>query len=301
MTDRPRPDFLAPVGPEERNPWRIVAWVCAAVAAYLLTRDLMSLTAVLVLPEAARDTIRANRPLSGAYRLELEATIFGCVVLAHTVRSIAVLAFSRNLMRRPAWTFITPMRPWSFALMAQGIAAGVVLIGASAAVAWALDDLDLSPLADPSFPILDRALFAGCLLPLTLLFAVAQENLFRGVVLQTSSLISRNRIVLSLLNGALYALAAGNPTPVAMLSGFIEGAALSWSVLSLAGIEFAVGFQFISTWLSLLIGPLITTDAVKPLKWTVSWQVGLEIVVEAAVLAGLLWCAWRVNRRRLNL
>jgi hypothetical protein len=228
MIDAPRPAFLAPVGPDERNPWRIGAWACAAVAAYLLTRDLTVLALTFALPEQAKDALRTQHMLGGPQRLELEAIVFGCAATAHLVRSLALLAFSGNIFRRPAWTFVTPARPWTWSLAGQGAVWGGLLIGAILAVDWAFGEHNPAPALDARFALQDRAIFAGVLAPLALLMVAVQEIVFRGVLLQVSSAFIRNRYVLALLNGILYALAQGDPTTGAMLEGTLVGAAYSF-------------------------------------------------------------------------
>ena len=65
------------------------------------------------LPTQAKAALTSEHMLGGPQRLELEAIVFGCAAAAHLVRSLALLAFSGNIFRRPAWTFVTPVRPWT--------------------------------------------------------------------------------------------------------------------------------------------------------------------------------------------
>ncbi|MBS0295280.1 MAG: hypothetical protein JSR45_03150 [Proteobacteria bacterium] len=301
MIDAPRPAFLAPVGPEERNPWRIGAWLCAAVAAYLLTRDLMVLALTLALPHAAMEALLADQAFSGPQRLELEAILFGCLVAAYLIRGVVLLAFSGNIFRRPAWTFVTPVRRWAWSLAGQGAAWGALLIAAVLAVDWSLGEPNPAPALDAHFALQDRAIFAAALAPLALLMVTVQEIVFRGVVLQATSAFIRNRYVVALLNGVLYALTQRDPTTAAMLEGTLVGAALTWAVLELGGLEFGIGVQFLRLWAALMAGPLFTSEIGKKPDWTVSPAEACEIgVTFVAILAGA-WLVKRVNRRRLGL
>jgi len=301
MIDAPRPAFLAPVGTDERNPWRIGAWLCAAIAAYLLTRDLVVVALHLALPDAAKETLLASRRFSGPQRLELEAILFGCAAAAYLVRSLALLAFSGNIFRRPAWTFVTPARRWTWNLAGQGAVWGALLIAAILGLDWAFGETNPAPALDPRFALQDRAIFAVALAPLALLVVVVQEIVFRGVLLQVSSAFIRNRYVLALLNGALYALAQGDPTTTAMLEGTLVGAALTWAVLEFAGLEFGIGVQFLRVWASLMLGPLVTSEMGKKPDWTVSPADACEIGVTFFAIVAGVWVIKRLNRRRLAL
>jgi len=301
MIDAPRPAFLAPVGPDERNPWRIGAWLCAAIAAYLLTRDLMFLALTFALPEQAKEALRNGHVLGGPQRLELEAILFGCAAAAYLVRSLALLAFSGNIFRRPAWTFVTPARRWTWRLAGQGAVLGGLVIASIWSVDWAFGESNPAPLLDPRFALEDRAIFAVALAPLALLVVVVQEIVFRGVLLQVSSAFIRNRYVLALLNGVLYALAQGDPTTTAMLEGTLVGAALTWAVLEFAGLEFGIGVQFLRGWASLMLGPLVTSEMGKKPDWTVSPADACEIGVTFFAIVAGAWVIKRLNRRRLAL
>jgi membrane protease YdiL (CAAX protease family) len=297
MTDPREPDFLAPARPEERNPWRLVTWAAWSLTAYLVGGYLLSDTLGILAPKI-HTVLAAHKSLSGPERLYQEVLFMVCATIGVTAGGLAILSFSRTLLQRPAWTFVSPVRRWSFWLMAAGASSGLIIFGATGLIALALSQpIRLIPL-DTAYPVMERVIYVVALAPLILLISVVEEVVFRGVLLQVSGHLTRNRVALALLNGAVYALSRGDPAPAAVINSAVIGALWAWSVLELGGLEFAIGGRWLLIWLDLGLANTPTSSLNRPTSWTLDWENALVPALFAAVTLPMVWLIKRWRARR---
>jgi membrane protease YdiL (CAAX protease family) len=143
-------------------------------------------------------------------------------------------------------------------------------------------------------------IYVVALAPLILLISVVEEVVFRGVLLQVSGHLTRNHVALALLNGAVYALSRGDPSPAAVINSAAIGALWAWSVLELGGLEFAVGGRWLLIWLDLSLAHMPTSSLNRPTIWTLGWEDALVPALFAAVTLPMVWLIKVRRSRRTN-
>jgi hypothetical protein len=251
--------FLAWTGRPERTLWRAPVWIALGVLLTVIgTAGLLGLFSV-VDPETVKLTLAAQAgPFSGPDRLLLEARFMAFLALSLTVTGVAFLVAARLLFRRPAWTFVSPVRPFStrYLLLGFGVYGGLLAASLGLSVLLAGAEIGL-PVLDPRYDLAQRLTYAAAAVPFLLLAAAAEELLCRGLVLQVTGAWLRNRALLAVLNGVVFAGLHLDPDPAAFLSRTLMGAVWAWAALELGGLEFGIGAHFANNLLLvLLVEPL---------------------------------------------
>lgn len=272
--------FLSPVAPGELTLWRGLAWAASLISAFILGLGLSADALALIAPEVHR-ALEAQRALSGPDRLYQEALLFGAVTLGEALCAVLMLWISRGLFLRAPWTFVAPARPWSWRMTLIGASIGVMMVALIAGLDQDPADRISPPVFDTAYPVVERVIYALGLAPVVLLATAAEEILFRGILTQVLSGLTRNRLVLALFSGAIFALAHGDPSPAGLAVRWALGAAWTWSVLELAGLEFALGAHFFYDWLILTLAAPPSTGIGKAISWSFSLQ-------DSAITLGLL-------------
>lgn len=251
------PSFLAPVGSQERNPARWAGWIGLSVLfAFGGAFVLGSLLAFMDLGAIVQSAGLEPLP-EGPGRLIAEAQLMSVVAASLALLAMATLLAARVAFVRPAWTFLAPARPFRLRL----VLAGFVLFGALVLVSFGLERLLTgepmeAPVFDPDYAASSRLIYAGAGALFLLLAAAAEEIVFRGVLLQLTGSFTRNAAVLVIVNGLLFSALHLDPSPGAFAARAVSGAVWAWTVLRLAGLEFALGAHFANNLLlSLLVEP----------------------------------------------
>lgn len=259
--------FLAFVSPQDRSPMRVGLWLALGLP--------MAFFGFLIVGAAAQvlDPGLLGRveqgAITGPHRLLFEAALLGVQAFAEIAAALALLGAARLAFQRPAWTFVSPARPFTFKLLA----AGLVVFGLLSAAGLGLDALRGARLAPPILdlhePAADRILYALVSAPLILLAAAAEELAFRGALLQVSSAFVRTRIGLCVVNGLVFAALHLQSNPIVFLDLAVTGGVFAYSVLELGGVEFSLGAHFANNMLLLMLQePLSAAAGSTPFRWT---------------------------------
>jgi membrane protease YdiL (CAAX protease family) len=258
--------FLAFVSPQDRSPMRVGLWLAlglpmAFFGCVLVVAVASLLDSSLLKAAAAPDRhpfLHAGRDL-------------GLVAFVNLGMALPVLGAARLAFQRPAWTFVSPTRPFAPRMMILG-AAACGLITAVFAAAKIVEGGVAPALLDAHQALEDRLLYVAACAPLALLANAAQEILFRGVILQVSGAFIRTRIGLCVMNGLvnalLFALLFSQPNPLVFLNLAATGAVFAYAVLELGGLEFSIGAGATVDFVTLLVDDPASSAPTAPFQWS---------------------------------
>jgi membrane protease YdiL (CAAX protease family) len=152
------------------------------------------------------------------------------------------------------------------------------------------------PVFDADYLLHTRLIYAGGSALFLLLAATAEELVFRGVLLQAAGAVVRSLPVLIVVNGLVFSAFHLDPSPGAFAARAISGAVWTWTVLRLAGLEFAVGAHLANNLVVALLVEPISTAAQPGRDYPL--EAIVADVVATAVMAGCLLLALRSARLR---
>jgi membrane protease YdiL (CAAX protease family) len=275
--------FLAFVGPQDRNALRLGLWLTLAVPLAIMG------VVVAVSFVRALDPILAPGFTAGAgpHRLLGDCRVICRNSFIFLALALPFLGAARLAFQRPAWTFVSPARPFLAQLLLAGMLVYGLLTAAVVGIDVALGGKFAPPLLDTSQPVADRIVYALALPPLLLMAMAAREVLFRGVFLQVAGAFVRTRVglcvVCGLLNGLPVVLGLN---PLLFVEFAIIGGAFAYSVLELGGIEFSVGAGFAGDFIiAMSQRPAPEPDKMPPFNW--SDLVKLESLIDLGEAVGL--------------
>lgn len=265
------PAFLAPVGQLERRLPRLAAFLLSALAASCAAALLVALAIVLsaALPLARErgigllDALQLAVSPRAASRSLLsywyELAVAG---LASYAAALAVLGLATRFYRRSARSFLTAAPRYRWGLVGAGFAIGACTVGLVVLVQV------LTPGARPAPPLLQageslaaRLGYAGLAAGGLYLAAVAEEIIFRGVLLQLSAAFTRSLPLILAINGIIFSLAHFDPDPSGFVIRAVMGAGWAWIALRSGGIEATAGVHLAN---NLLISLFIMPVSFKP-------------------------------------
>lgn len=268
-------DFLAFTGEAERNGWRVAFWFglgLALAATGLMVVDLL----VAVIDKSLLEPVEKEAaPLRVALQL-------GVVTLVLAEIFVSYLLAAKFVFQRPAWTFISPVRRFSFTRLATG--AGVAAVFAAGGLVIRLArGKEIAPfVTDLRVPDLDRFGFVGAGAVFSLLAIVALEGFLRGLIPQVIGAFTRSKILISLVAGAVSGALYPHEGAMDAAAQFVLGVALTWSVLELAGLEYAIGVQATMSLIDLAIAGPATDDAGGMTLVGLAYYTALAAVTAAA-------------------
>jgi membrane protease YdiL (CAAX protease family) len=255
--------FFAFVGEDERVVWRVAAWAMGGLF-LALTGILIANTAFEALNPAIYEILAAGKALAGETRLYDESIATGFTAAGEVLSGAGIVAVAWFLFRRPAWTFVSPVRRFAPGLIGAGSVVYGALFGLEVGVDLVLGRSFQSPILARAFDVIQRVVYGVAMAPFAMLIAASEEVVFRGVLLQVMGAFTRSRWGLCLLNGAVFALAHFDPDPGRLASRAAFGALMAWSVLELGGLEFAIGAHFAQDFLSLIFAEPLSAGATTP-------------------------------------
>jgi membrane protease YdiL (CAAX protease family) len=260
--------FLAFVSPQDRSPMRVGLWLALglplAFFGFILVGGLAH-----VLEPGLLDRLQQPGGITGPHRLLFECAILGVQALAEITAALALLGAAQLAFQRPAWTFVSPARPFAFKLLAAGLIVYGVLTAASLGLDAAQGAGLVPPVLDLGEPATDRLAYGLASLPLILLAAAAEELAFRGALLQVTSAFVRTRIGLCVVNGLVFAALHLQANPIVFLELALTGGVFAYSVLELGGIEFSLGAHFANNLLLLMLQePLSAAGGGAAFRWS---------------------------------
>ena len=120
--------FLAFVSPQDRSPMRVGLWLALGLPMAFFGFVLVGASAH-VLDPGLLDRVEQGS-VAGPHRLLFECAILGVQAFAEIAAALALLGAARLAFQRPAWTFVSPARPFGFKLLAAGLIVYGVLTAA---------------------------------------------------------------------------------------------------------------------------------------------------------------------------
>jgi hypothetical protein len=258
------PALFAGRSGKERNPLRILLWlVLAGVLAFLFSIPAALLLVVGPLDPATFAQVAEGQPLAeGPQRLRHEAFFMTLLAVSLAGAAFGALVAGRTAFGRPMTSFLTPAAPFRWSLLALGALILAVLVGAAIALDPLITGEPLDPpLLDPDYAAGDRLLYAGAALFMLLIAAASEEVIFRGVVLQVTGAFTRNVLLLCLINGVLFSAIHLDFDPASFIARVALGAAFTWTVLKLGGLEFAIGAHAANNIMIALFGGTLSEAA----------------------------------------
>jgi membrane protease YdiL (CAAX protease family) len=125
------------------------------------------------------------------------------------------------------------------------------------------------------------------------LAALAEEIIFRGVLLQLSAAFTRNLPLILVVNGLLFSLAHFDPDPSSFAIRALMGVGWAWIALRTGGIETTAGIH--------LANNLIISLFVAPVNFQPAKAKGLDPVAVLIEFATVLICVaaveWGIRRQ----
>ena len=292
--------FLAFVSPQDRSPMRVGLWLALGLPLAFFGVVLIGGASAQLLAPGLLERLQQAGTITGPHRLLFESAILGVQALAEIAAALALLGAARLAFQRPAWTFVSPARPFTFKLLAAGLVVYGVLTAAALGVDAAQGAHLVPPVLDLGEPAADRITYGLASLPLILLAAAAEELAFRGALLQVSSAFIRTRIGLCVLNGLVFAAMHLPANPLVFLEYALTGGVFAYSVLELGGIEFSLGAHFANNLLVLMLQePMSAAAGGAPFRWSDLGTVATWINLgEMSVTALATLAAVRLIKRR---
>lgn len=297
--------FLRQAGAAPARWWRAVQVLALGALAGLLAAALVMLAVLGIaagLMAAAgsggvteaigvlTDFDRGDRTLQ-SYVFELALAGLSSFTAAWTFIAVAA-----RIERRPRLSFLTIAPRFRWRLVGLGLAVATPVLGVSVMIAYLTGDASQAPVLTPGVPAWARLTYVAASAAFLCLAALAEEMLFRGWLLQQTSVFVRNAALLLALNGLLFSLAHADPNLGSFLIRAAMGAAWAWVVLRTGGLEFALGAHLANNLMvSLFIKPVsLAPIAARPFDY-------LELAIEViglAIIVGVV--EWLVRTRAMG-
>lgn len=236
------------------------------------------------------DFARTGRTLQ-SYIFELALAGLSSFTAAWTFIAVAA-----RIERRPQLSFLTVAPRFRWRLVSLGLVVATPVLGVSVIIAYLTGDASQAPVLTPGVPIWARLAYVAASAIFLCLAALAEEMLFRGWLLQQTSVYVGKVALLLAVNGLLFSLAHADPNLGSFLIRAAMGAAWAWVVLRTGGLEFALGAHLANNlMISLFIKPVsLAPIAARPFDY-------LELAIEVIGLALMVGVVeWLVRTRAMG-
>jgi membrane protease YdiL (CAAX protease family) len=295
--------FLSPIGPRDRNLPRLVAFLLLGVAAAFATALLVGLAIVglaalelsrqrgLGLLEAVGLAVSQG---AGARSLLSYWFELGVAGLASYAGALAVLGLAKRFYRRSAMSFLTEAKRFRWPLVGLGVLVGATAVAMALVAQTAFPhDALAPPLLKAHESLGARIGYIGLAAACLYLAALAEEIIFRGVLLQLSGAFTRSLPLILVVNGLLFSLAHFDPDPSNFVIRALMGVGWAWIALRTGGIETTSGIHLANNlMISLFIAP-VSFQAPK----AKSLDPAAVLIEFATVLVCVAAVEWVIRRR----
>ncbi len=267
------------------HPWLRLAALIAVSIVFMIV-GVLGMGAIIALSGVPLPDFNEALP-DGPSRLSGEIAFMAFLAASLMVLAVAILFAAMIVYRRAGPEFLWPGRTFSPRLLLAGF-------GIMAAVSVVLLGIDLlfqpttapAPILNLDYPLDARLAYAGWAMLLLLIAALAEEIVFRAVLLKVTAGLTRKLWLICALNAVLFSAIHLDPDPTAFVARALSGFVWTWAALRLGGIEFAVGAHLANnlliTW---LIEPMSSAalpgQAIPPIY--LIFEVVTAVVVLAAV------------------
>lgn len=223
------------------HPWRRLASF-VFLAALLATVLMLALGFAVSGIPPLRDRMAELAPLpDGPLRLLEESVQVAIFALILGGLAFGILAAAALTYRRPLTDFLWPGRRFDATHFGVGFLTMVCMSVMLMPIYLASGSEWAPPVLDAQYLDRTRLTYVLVMVIGLLAAAAAEEVVCRGVLLRLTGLITRQPIVLCLINGLIFSAIHLDPDPVAFIARALSGAVWTWAALRLGGLEFAIG------------------------------------------------------------
>lgn len=262
------------------HPWRRLASFLL-LAALLVMVLAFAVGAVIAGIPGMRDQIGDFGPLpDGPARLideSLQVLLLASILGAMAFGILLAAALS---YRRPFKDFLSPGRRFDAGQLGIGFVAMACISIMSIPVYLAMGSEWAPPILDPQYLDRTRLTYVLAMVAGLLAAAAAEEVVCRGVLLRLTGLITRNPLVLCLINGIVFSAIHLDPDPVAFVARAVSGGVWTWAALRLGGLEFAIGAHLANNLIiALFWQPFSEAGTSQDSAWSDLWPELLSALV----------------------
>lgn len=280
------------------HPWLRLLTLAALSIVFMIV-GVLGLGAVVALSGAQIPDLSGAIP-DAPFRLNGEIAFMAVLAASLMLLAVAILFAAMIVYRRAGPEFLWPGRTFSPRLLLAGFAimaaVSVVLLGVSLLFEPATAP---APILNPEYPLDTRLAYAGWAVLLLLIAALAEEIVFRAVLLKVTAGLTRKLWLICVLNAVLFSAIHLDPDPTAFVARALSGFVWTWAALRLGGIEFAVGAHLANNLLiAWLIEPM--SSAAMPGQAIPPIYLVFEVVTAVAVLAAMEWMARRKPQQTIR-
>jgi membrane protease YdiL (CAAX protease family) len=199
---------------------------------------------------------------------------------------------------RPRWlSSVVPGLRWRWLGLCAGLALGILLVQALAAVVFSND----STSADAASSTRSQVTLAFVILLTTPLQAAGEEYFFRGYVNQAIGAYSRSPLPPMVLSSVLFALAHGTQNAPLFVDRLSFGLVAAFVVWRTGGLEAGIAWHVVNNLVVLLYAVATHTMSSTLLISQVSWgAAGLDVAVLVIFAAAVIKLAQRRQLQRLT-
>ncbi len=232
--------------------------------------------------EILTDFDRGDRTLQ-SYVFELALAGVSSFTAAWTYIAVAA-----RIEQRPKISFLTIAPRFRWRLVGLGLAVATPVLGVSVIIAYLSGDASQPPVLTPGAELWARLAYVAASAVFLCMAALAEEMLFRGWLLQQTSVYVRKVALLLVLNGLIFSFAHADPNLGSFLIRAAMGAAWAWVVLRTGGLEFALGAHLANNLMvSLFIKPVsLAPIAARPFDIA---ELAIEVIGLALILGVVEW------------
>jgi len=297
--------FLQQAGEVEARWWRVLqvlvlGGLAGLVAAGLVMLVVLGIAAGLMAAGGSVGVTEAINVLTdfGRTGRMLQSYVFELALtgLSSFTAAATFIAVAAHIERRPRLSFLTIAPRFRWRLVGLGLAVATPVLGVSVIIAYLTGDASQAPVLTTGVPVWARLTYVAASAVFLCLAALAEEMLFRGWLLQQTSVFVRKVALLLVVNGLLFSFAHADPNLGSFLIRAAMGAAWAWVVLRTGGLEFALGAHLANNLMvSLFIKPVsLAPIAARPFDY-------LELAIEViglAIIVGVV--EWLVRTRAIG-
>lgn len=262
------------------RPWiRLALFVAVTALAIFLVVPLVD-----VIIRSAQAALAGPGPTPGApWTPSQEWGFLATSMIAGAAQFFVVVLPACLIYRKMPGAFLWPRQGNGIALFLIGFAVTFAILGALAPlIARSFGWSGEAPMFLTTVSLSERLTYAVAASIALAFPVIAEEAIFRGVLLRILGGLTRRVWLIVLLNALLFSAFHTDPDPVAFVSRMLTGAVWTWSAMRLGGIAFAVGSHLGNNLLfGLFVAPLSASAAVG-LAWPP--EVLLYTSVEVAVV-----------------
>lgn len=285
--------FIAGLDPREKSLWRFLVTLFLGIAAYVVVAIVAAIAVFVALivwdgwpsplPGLAnlQDFLHRFAALAASDGKSFDEAmqILAIGIPDNIFPIFAFIGVALVVHQRPMRAFLTAAARFRWPMALNGLVLSFLIVGPFILVGQMLDPrAGPPPLVSVSGDLGRRALYGIVCFLAFFPAALGEEVLFRGWFLRQLSALTRNPVVLMVVNGVVFAAAHLDFAPDAFLERAIMGAGFTYMALRLGGVEMSTGAHFANNLMIVLF--------VEPLTLKLSPNNGVDLG-ELAQFGGL--------------